>query len=118
MTLTLASPANAASWHNISGETYSNTSWYYSDNTRVKAGYGLISAEFYYLPNYGGMRFGYTSALGSVVLGASNFTTTYNEQNLGLTERSSGYEFRNAFRRLQSCQAWYCLHTFSGREWY
>lgn len=107
--LTPASAAQAADWHNISGETFSNTDWFVSDNIRDKEGTGDVRAEFSNLINHGPLRFCVHN------VNCQDFDVTNNEEDVAFL--LNGTEFRNSFRALNSC-SFLCDNVFSGREWY
>jgi hypothetical protein len=113
-----ASPAQAASWHAISGETYSNTQYYCSANVRVKEYYGSIEAYFNTLPSPlgNGLRFGVAETWCSLI-NFSDFTLTGNSQVVAYNIPNEKL-FKNMYRRLTSCQSYFCSHTFGGGEYY
>jgi len=115
--LVSASPALAAAWHPISGETYSNTNWYCSANVRTKVNTGDVEAYFNYLPSpvRGGIRFGVANWQNCSLLDYSDFTITGNSQDIGYLQNNT--QFKNIFRRNQTCQTG-CVHTFGGAEYY
>lgn len=117
ITLAGASPALAAAWHPISGETYSNTNWYCSANVRQMTYTGDVEAYFNYLPSprRGGLVFGVANWTNCSSYGYSTFTVTGNSQDLAYLR--SGNQFKNIFRRAQTCQTG-CVHTFGGGEYY
>jgi hypothetical protein len=111
-----ASPAEAVIWHPISGTTFSNTDWYCSSNVRTTSAHGALEAYFTSLPTGSGLRFGVANWQNCSVLSYSDFSTLNNSQEIGFLD--SNTQFKNIFRRLTSCQAWYCSHTFGGQELY
>jgi hypothetical protein len=118
LTLVWVSPAQAASWRPISGETYSNTNWYCSSTIRVKELTGSIEAYFNYLPSPlgNGLRFGVGNT-GCSLLSFDDFDTLGNSQTVMLSMQNR-QQFKNMFRRLTACQSWSCSHTFGGGEYY
>jgi hypothetical protein len=109
-----ATPAQAnhsleqARWHDISGDVYSNTNWYVSQNIRYKGRGTLVTAKFSNLIGGSKLRFCVHNRT------CSDFDTTGNEQQVNTIP--AGTHFQNSFRRLTSCSG--CDHHFVGEEWY
>lgn len=123
----LASPSAvyAASWHDISGTTWSDaTKWYVSATDRYKDGTGIVSATMSRLPTFksgavDGLWFELTNRQGGMIPG-NNVSILFNrtgvQGNVSATI-PSGTVFRNAFARKTTCQS-DCLHDFAGSEYY
>jgi opacity protein-like surface antigen len=104
-----AAPAQAATWHNIAGDVYSNTDWFVSPNFRTKSGTGPISAEFSNLIGGSALKFCVHNST------CSDFNTLRNEQEIR-SSMANGTRFQNSFRRVTTCNN--CDHHFEGREKY
>lgn len=116
-------PAEAASWHGISGTTYSGCpsagqpTWYISSNARFKEGTGAVKAQFSSIgPNDLGFKIVNSSY---ATIGTVKYWTEH-ETDITRTLASSvsnGTRFYNAFRETGTS----CLvrdHEFTGSEYY
>lgn len=119
------SSAHAASYHDISGTTWSDsTRWYLSSNDRYKEGYGNIYATFSRLPTFSngtvdGLYFQATRRDGTCLPG-NCFSRLFGSTDTELAVAYSiegGTVFRFAFARKTTCQNG-CIHDFSGKSWY
>lgn len=120
VTLLAPSPAQAASWHSISGATYSsNDRWHFSSNHRFKVGEGQVQAKFTKVPNFAsGLPDGLWLALvgldGRNLYPAVRHNASNAAKNQGLLPAGQG--FRNALMRTSTCNN--CSHTFTGEQYY
>jgi hypothetical protein len=123
-------PVYAASWHNISGEVWSDADLaYISANVRTKAGTGNIRVEIDDNVNKGTIQQGmYFSIVDNdqpcsfcwIILPPGE--RLFHGDNTGVLTVASdvpnGKQFRNRFRRQYTCQESDCRHGFTGREYY
>lgn len=118
-----AAPATAASWHGISGTTYSGCpsagqpTWYISSNARYKSGYGAVKAQFTHIgPNDLGFKIVNASyaTIGTVKYWTEHETDVTRTLATGVVD---GKKFYNAFRETGTS----CFvrdHEFTGSEYY
>ncbi|MEU7923472.1 hypothetical protein [Micromonospora zamorensis] len=121
--LAIAAPAQAASWHGISGDTWSDSNkWYTSSTIRQKSGEGPVWIKFSRMPRFSsGTVDGIKWEL--IPVGASGTLTgklvMYNE---GTTYELHGgmanyKQFKNSFARTSTCTS-NCGHGFAGEQLY